>query len=112
MLSESVGDKWSLAVRLGARNQRGLACLARTGPGKPEADLTGMWSSSVSTEGTPAPVERFPGGRPLSDGDRLTQDGPEPGRVDFARVAQVDLVVLADHREAMAGDELIVQPPQ
>ncbi len=47
---------------------------------------------------------------PSSGSDRLTQDRLEPGWLDLARVAQVDLVVLADHREALAGNELMVHP--
>ena len=46
-----------------------------------------------------------------SGGDRLTQDRSELGWFDLARVAQVDLVVLSDQREASAGDELCSTEP-
>jgi hypothetical protein len=42
---------------------------------------------------------------------RLPQDRPELGRFDFAWVAEVDLVVLADHCEAVIRNELLVHLP-
>ena len=42
----------------------------------------------------------------------LTQDGPERGRRGPARVAEVDLVMPAGHREAVGRDVLLVHATQ
>lgn len=75
------------------------------------ADQLGVARQLTPTD----PVERGgrgPCGQPSSGGDKLTQDRLQPGWLDLARVAQVDLVALPDHREASAGHELMVNPLQ